>query len=129
MHAKVFSIQIFQYFRQIPPRVYTLVLFIDRATILFFKIIFDFFHETLPFKNVLVMSGIIGVGMDDKQVYIIIIILYGLILIHFFTSHFVLKWSMHVKFGHTLHEMESNQNIACKVAIHNWNTHYEDLLL
>ena len=28
MHAKVFSIQIFQYFRQIPPRVYTLVLFI-----------------------------------------------------------------------------------------------------
>ena len=29
MHAKVFSIQIFQYLRQIPPRVCTLVLFID----------------------------------------------------------------------------------------------------
>ena len=28
MHAKVFSIQIFQYLRQIPPRVCTLVLFI-----------------------------------------------------------------------------------------------------
>ena len=28
MHAKVFSIQIFQYFHQIPPRVCTLVLFI-----------------------------------------------------------------------------------------------------
>ena len=28
MHAKVFSIQIFQYFCQIPPRVCTLVLFI-----------------------------------------------------------------------------------------------------
>ena len=29
MHEKLFSIQIFQYFRQIPPRVCTLVLFID----------------------------------------------------------------------------------------------------
>ena len=28
MHDKLFSIQIFQYFRQIPPRVCTLVLFI-----------------------------------------------------------------------------------------------------
>ena len=28
MHAKVFSIQIFQHFHQIPPRVCTLVLFI-----------------------------------------------------------------------------------------------------
>ena len=28
MHEKMFSIQIFQYFRQIPPRVCTLVLFI-----------------------------------------------------------------------------------------------------
>ena len=28
MHAKVISIQIFQYFHQIPPRVCTLVLFI-----------------------------------------------------------------------------------------------------
>ena len=31
MHAKVFSIQIFQYFQQIPPRVCTLVLFIVQA--------------------------------------------------------------------------------------------------
>ena len=32
MHEKLFSIQIFQYFRQIPPRVCTLVLFIFRAS-------------------------------------------------------------------------------------------------
>ena len=31
MHEKLFSIQIFQYFRQIPPRVCTLVLFIIQA--------------------------------------------------------------------------------------------------
>ena len=31
MHAKVFSIQIFQYFHQIPPRVCTLVLFIIKG--------------------------------------------------------------------------------------------------
>ena len=35
MHEKVFSIQIFQYFRQIPPRVCTLVLFI--ALVLCYK--------------------------------------------------------------------------------------------
>ena len=33
MHAKVFSIQIFQYFRQILPRVCTLVLFILQALV------------------------------------------------------------------------------------------------
>ena len=32
MHAKVFSIQIFQHFHQIPPRVCTLVLFISTGT-------------------------------------------------------------------------------------------------
>ena len=34
MHAKVFSIQIFKYLRQIPPRVCTLVLFIITVFIL-----------------------------------------------------------------------------------------------
>ena len=33
MHAKLFSIQIFQYFRHIPPRVCTLVLFIITVTV------------------------------------------------------------------------------------------------
>ena len=35
MHEKLFSIQIFQYFRQIPPRVCTLVLFIIIGGVLF----------------------------------------------------------------------------------------------
>ena len=56
MHTKVFSIQIFQYFRQIPPRVCTLALFIITMTCFLIKlhrILWDIFMIIILALNVL----------------------------------------------------------------------------
>ena len=52
MHAKVFSIQIFQYFRQISPRVCTLVLFIIMRVL-----IANRFLHSIAKKRGLIISG------------------------------------------------------------------------
>ena len=61
MHANVFSIQIFQYFRQIPPRCCTLVLFIAiiykyNFLLLYFYIIYHLLLLS-PFSQRLVLSS------------------------------------------------------------------------
>ena len=59
MHEKVFSIQIFQYFRQIPPRFCTLVLFI-----------------TLVFvQQISVGKHLTGVQRDDGRLFIQLLLL------------------------------------------------------
>ena len=52
MHTKVFSVQIFHYFCQIPPRVCTLVLFIFKC----------FFHSFIYYRKATIFSELLNLA-------------------------------------------------------------------